>query len=139
MKYYKVVCKCGHVGRRNYIPIEFAIVAENGREASKIARLRPRVKHHHKDAILFVEKVSYEEYKNLLKQNSEDPYLKCKSKAEQKATCDLVDRLCFDAHSENVKYDKAERAKRVFFKLKKYKSHIKSIVTESNEYCYGVI
>lgn len=30
-KYYKVVCKCGRVGRKFYILIAFAVKAENGR------------------------------------------------------------------------------------------------------------
>ena len=32
--YYLVSCKCGHVGRDKYIPINFAVIAENGEEAA---------------------------------------------------------------------------------------------------------
>ena len=28
--YYEVIAKCGHVGRKNYIPVKFAVVAESG-------------------------------------------------------------------------------------------------------------
>ena len=34
--YYKVVAKCGHVGKCNYVPIIFAVVAENGIEADNM-------------------------------------------------------------------------------------------------------
>lgn len=34
-KYFMVIAKCGHVGRKNYIPVKFAVVAESGKEAAK--------------------------------------------------------------------------------------------------------
>ena len=55
---YEVICKCGHVGKQHYIEISFPIIAENGREAAKKARYLPRVKHHHKDAIINVRKIT---------------------------------------------------------------------------------
>ena len=51
MEFYLVTTKCGHVGKGHYVPITFPIKAENGKEAAKIARMLPRVKHHHWDAI----------------------------------------------------------------------------------------
>ena len=56
-KYYMVIAKCGHVGRKNYIPVKFAVVAESGKEAAKKVRQFPRVKHDHKDAISIVKDV----------------------------------------------------------------------------------
>ena len=41
-------------------PIIFAVVAENGKEASKKVREFPRVKHDHKDAILRCDKITLE-------------------------------------------------------------------------------
>ena len=73
--YYKVICKCGHVGRKNYVPIQFAIIAENGKEAAKIARQLPRVKHNHKDAILKVEKIDLKQFLEIKEINDSDQYL----------------------------------------------------------------
>ena len=73
--YYLVEAMCGHVGKRRYIPIKFAIIAENGKEAAKIARNIPRVKHDNKYAILQVEKVNYDTFQNQVNKNKEDQYL----------------------------------------------------------------
>ncbi|MCQ2772556.1 MAG: hypothetical protein MJ238_04705 [Bacilli bacterium] len=77
-KYFKVVAKCGHVGRRFYVPVQFAIRAQNGKEAAKKARDLPRVKHDHKDAILQVKEISYYEFKAINQVNKNDPYLQCR-------------------------------------------------------------
>lgn len=61
-KFYKVTCKCGHVGKQYFIRISFPINADSGKEASEIARSLPRVKHDHKDAILDCKEIDYEEY-----------------------------------------------------------------------------
>ena len=82
--YYKVKCKCGHVGRDKYIPIDFAIIALSGKEAALIARNIPRCKHHHKDCVLDVTKISYEEYRAIQINNKNDPYLNCKCIQEQR-------------------------------------------------------
>ncbi len=55
MRYFIVTAKCGHVGRDNYIPIDFAVKAESASKAASYARDLPRVKHDHKDAILSVQ------------------------------------------------------------------------------------
>ncbi len=77
-KYFKVTAKCGHVGRGQYIPINFAVKAYTASEASQKAREFPRVKKHLWDAIIGCEEVSKKEYKEILKINRKDPYLKCK-------------------------------------------------------------
>ena len=122
-KYYKVVCKCGHVGRKFYIPIAFAVKAENGREAAYKARYIPRVKHQHKDAVLEVNELSYDEYLSLKQYNDNDPYLRCASKQEQSKECDLDNRIISDDHfidfKEDKKVKKAKRKERVDFLLKK--------------------
>lgn len=83
-KYFIVEAKCGHIGKQFYIPIKFAVVATNAKEAANIARNFPRVKHNHKDAILSVEEVDYTTFITQIKLNSKIDYLKCKSKYEQK-------------------------------------------------------
>ena len=90
MNYYLVLCKCGHVTRDYYMPINFCIMAEDGEEAARIARKIPRVKHDYKDAILKVTKVNKEvfDYQNEI--NNLDPYLLCHSKHEQNEIFDLI-------------------------------------------------
>ena len=90
MNYYLVLCKCGHVSRDFYMPIEFCVRATDGKEAAKIARTIPRVKRNHKDAILRVMKVSKEVYDFQNEINDNDPYLLCKSKHEQKQIFELI-------------------------------------------------
>ena len=96
MKYYIVTTKCGHVGKNNYILIDFPVIAEDGKEAAKIAREIPRVKHHHKDAIRKVEEVSYERYLLLCKFNHQDNYLNSSSMQEQNLYCDDIEERIFE-------------------------------------------
>lgn len=93
-RFYKVICMCGHVGRNNYIPIPFAIQAKDGKEASKIARKRPRVKHDRKDAILSCTELSQEQYQELLCLNYNDPYLRCQNIQEQREHPEIQSRVC---------------------------------------------
>lgn len=62
MQYFIVRAKCGHVGRRKYIPIDFPIRARNIWSAESIARQKPGVKHNRIDAIISVRKSNYIEY-----------------------------------------------------------------------------
>lgn len=80
---YVVKCKCEHVGRHRYMPIEFAAISQSKKEASKIARDIPRVKYHHKDVILGVRQLSEREYQKLIEENNNSSYLKIKSKYQQ--------------------------------------------------------
>lgn len=91
--FFKVIAKCGHVGRQYYIPIAFPVAAENGKEAAAKVREFPRVKHHKKDAIISCDEITYKDYKELKKINSKDPYLKCHRKAEQKLIPGFEERI----------------------------------------------
>ena len=93
---YAVQCKCGHVGRHRYMPIEFPVIAINKKEAAKIARQIPRVKHDHKDAILNVRQVSEREFKEINEINNCNPYLKINSKHQQKEINDYIDEHAVD-------------------------------------------
>ena len=119
--YYEVIAKCGHVGRKHYVPIKFAVIAENGREAAKKVREFGRVKHGHKDAILNVNKIDHERFKEINKVNDDDPYLKCHSKHEQKLIYNLEERLVYEPHTKIIKYDKKTRKERIVYKIKKAK------------------
>lgn len=121
-KYFKVVTKCGHVGRRFYVPVQFAVIAESGKEAAKIARQYPRVKHQHKDAILQVKEISYEEFLSIKEVNNNDMYLHCHSRQEQNSLCDMASRIVEDPHFvKPVKDNKNARRERVEYKRKKFK------------------
>ena len=103
-KYFIVEAKCGHVGKQFYIPIKFAITAKSAKEAAEIIRQIPRVKHDHKDAILNVEKVSFEEYLTQQENNSKIDYLKCKSKYEQKNILDWIENNKIEETEVEYKY-----------------------------------
>ena len=120
--YYEVIAKCGHVGRKHYVPIKFAVIAEDGKEAAKKVRQFSRVKHNHKDAILNVKKISYERYLEIVEVNHNDQYLKCHSKHEQKLINNFEERLEDDFYNLEIKYDKQARIDRVSYKLKKFKN-----------------
>lgn len=82
-RYFSVECKCGHAGKMYYIPIKFAIEANNGKEAAEKGRWIPRVKHHQKYCILSVKELTEEEYYLLLSENRNDPFLNCHSDEDQ--------------------------------------------------------
>ena len=82
--YYKVLAKCGHVGRNNYIIKCFFVKANDGEEAAKIVRQKPRVKHHHKDAIRDVIAIELEEYLTGLKIMEADMYFKVQNSSDQR-------------------------------------------------------
>jgi len=90
MRYFTVTAKCGHVGKNRYIPITFPVRAESAAEAASVTRQMPRVKHHHRDAILSVTEVDYPEYLDLAYVNRFDPYLTCTSKRAQMAEYDAI-------------------------------------------------
>ena len=134
--YYMVLAKCGHVGRAYFIPITFDLIAKNGKEAAKLVRYFPRVKHNHKDAILFVRYISFEEYLQINENNDKDPYLKCHSKREQKLIENFSKRLVLDMHNIKKTYDKNLRRERIAFKFKKEKILKKSLCQEDYMYAF---
>ena len=108
-KYYKVVCMCGHVGRKKYVPIAFAVEAVDGKEAAKLARKIPRVKHDRKDAIIQCVEISKAQYKELRKINNEDPYLNCSNIQSQRKIPDfglrivkIIDESCGRKNSKEA-------------------------------------
>lgn len=82
--YFEVLAKCGHVGRKHYILKRFAIRAESAKEAARITRNIPRVKHHHKDAIRSVTAVTPERFAEIVRENSADPFFCCHSVQDQR-------------------------------------------------------
>ena len=92
-KYYKVTAKCGHVGRNNYVPINFAVKAESASEASQIVRRFPRVKKQLWDAIIACVEISKTQYKKILKINRNDPYLNAKCARDNSLALNESERI----------------------------------------------
>ncbi len=91
-KKYIVTVKGGHVGRKYYIPLRFPIEATSKKEAARIARQIPRVKHDHKDAIIDVIAVDDETFFKQIELNNQDPYFKAKNKQQQNIFKDDIDK-----------------------------------------------
>ena len=134
-KYYEVIAKCGHVGKKHYVPVKFAVIAEDGKEAAKMVRDFPRVKHDHKDAILNVNKIDYERFQEIVEMNRNDPYLKCHSRKEQKLIVNVAERMVADLHNVKQAFDKQARKDRVAYKLRKFKILEES--SKKEDYCYA--
>lgn len=134
--YYKVIAKCGHVGKKHYVPVKFAVIAEDSKEAAKMARDFSRVKHDHKDAILNVSKIDYERFQEIVEMNRNDPYLKCHLRQKQKLIYNLEERLEDNLHNKKVKYDKQARLDRVTYKIKKT-TILEKFSWEDSDYVYA--
>ena len=122
--YYKVYAKCGHVGIRKCINIWYAIEADSKKDAAAKVRWFPRVKHHHKDAILDVIEISKEEYIDILNKNNDDPYLKCHSRQEQNAIKDIYNRIIDDQYNlykeEHIKKELVVYRNKLIRNVRKY-------------------
>jgi len=114
-KFYKVAAMCGHVGKRHYIPVDFAIKAEDAHEAAEKTRRIPRVKHNKKDAIISCEEISFEDYKILKDCNENDQFLKCRCRRDQLLIDGLTGRVLpyldheqrkrtFETREERIEY-----------------------------------
>ena len=128
LEMYEVVCKCGHVGKSHYVKISFPVKAQSGKEAARIARSLPRVKHNHKDAILDVCRIDQNRYVELMEKNNQDPYLHCTCIQDQNLI-DISDRLFAerDADSYSNRKEKGGKdfycSKQKIRNAKKYMNH----------------
>ena len=103
MKYFEVIAKCGHVEKNYCVFVNFACVAENGKEAAAKVREYPRVKHDRKDAIRCVKEITFEEFVTLRAENDADPYLHCKNRQEQRNIPGFEERIKPDIREEQIK------------------------------------
>jgi len=127
MEFFQVTAKCGHVGRGQFYMGLFYVRAENGCAAAAIVRYMPRVKHNHKDAILAVVKVGYEEYKTGQAATRKNPYFKCRSIQEQRACMEEIEEsIHIETDSgerqrgREDRYAKLEAVRRAYRKANKY-------------------
>ena len=133
-KSFKAVCMCGHVGRNNYIPIAFAIKAVDGKEAAKIARGLPRVKHHKKYAVLSCEEISEEQYVELKRINDEDPYLSCKNIQEQREHPEIIQRAIRMEESKRKVIKNKELSKKYINWKRVGRYNTINVIEEENEF-----
>ena len=116
--FYKVIAKCGHVGRSRYCLKPFYVKAPDGRRAAEIVRNASRVKHDHKDAIKDVVEISEAEYSTGLRNNSRDPYFNCSNVQEQGRNFDRIAGYVFEEARPAAYADGESRKKRITLRLK---------------------
>lgn len=118
-KYFSVITKCGHVGRMNCVWIDFAICAENAKEAAAKARQIARVKHHHKNTIKNVVEITMEEFFKLKAVNDTDPYLHAKNHREQLQIEGFEDRIELDEYNIARNSQKTTKKDSLAFRIKR--------------------
>ena len=110
MKYFMVTAKCGHVGKNNYFKGTLFLKAENGKEAARIARECPRVKHDQKDAILSVTEINSIIFEAGREMNHKIHYYTCETIQEQRQyMSEIVDNIFVE---ERVFEEPVRRTKR---------------------------
>ena len=121
--YFKVEAKVGHVSKNKFMIQSYYITATSAKEAALTARFDcPRVKHHHKDAIISVTKITYEDYIRGNIEFRNDPYNQCKNIQEQRQYCpDLYQKL----YDEENQYSKNWRKEKDFDKPYNKKKAVK--------------
>jgi len=124
LKYYKVIAKCGHVGMSRYYAGAFYIAADTGKEAAKIVRNRPRVKHGHTDAILELMEISHDDYTLGKLETRANPYFHATSNYEQCLHWDAIADCVFseiDDSDLGAWYDTKNHS--LYLKKKKRRCH----------------
>lgn len=109
MNYYKVVAKCGHVGRGHYIPKNFFVIAEDGKQAAYKVRFTPRVKHDWKDAIISVELIDRDEFIHGSEIQDQDLYFQVTNSSEQKAYGVIDYEQVFELDEPDIKKKKKDK------------------------------
>lgn len=124
LEMFEAVCKCGHVGKSHYIPISFPLMAQSKKDAARIARGLPRVKHDHQDAILNVFKIDKKRYFELVETNNRNLYLRCTCIQDQNLI-DLSDRLMNEDRSTHYTSRKEENKKPFYCNKQKIRNQKK--------------
>ena len=117
MKYFMVTAKFGHVGRNNYFKGFLFLKANTGKEAARIARNCPRVKHGQKDAIIGVQEIDFLSFENGRKANHSIHYYTCKNIQEQKMYYfEIENNIFVEEHllEEPKKYPKKHSLRKMY-------------------------
>lgn len=132
MKYFMVIAKCGHVGKNNYFKGEFFFKSENGKEAARLARECPRVKHDQKDTILAVSEIDLTTYETGIKQKRFSHYYTSENVQEQRMYySEIKDNIFAEekTYKESKKYAKKHSLRKVYnidpdYELMKHRRNI---------------
>lgn len=135
-KYFSVETKCGHVGKLHCVWIQFAICAENAKEAAEKARQIARVKRHHKNAIKEVVEITVVEFFKLKAINDADPYLHAKNHREQLQIEGFEERIELDEYNIARRYQKTSKKASLGFRVKRAQTREKSHKIALKEYFY---
>lgn len=117
MKYFMVIAKCGHVSKNNYFKGGLFFKAENGKEAARLARECPRVKHDQKDAILEVLEIDSAAYETGIRQIRFSHYYTSENVQEQRMYfSEIKDNIFVEekAYKESKKYAKRHSLRKVY-------------------------
>lgn len=136
-KYFSVKTKCGHVGKFRCVWIDFAVVAENAKEAAEKVKKYSRVKRHQKSCIESVTKIDFENFMMLKAKNDADPYLHCKSIQEQRAVEGFEDRIEVDEYNIAKYSKKVTKKESLEYRVKRAKVKENSQKRALREYFYG--
>ena len=135
-KYLSVKTKCGHVGRFHCVWIDFAVAAENAKEAAEKVKQYGRVKRHQKSCIESVMKIDFEDFMTLKAKNDADPYLHCKSIQEQRAVEGFEDRIEVDEYNIAKYSKKVTKKESLEYRVKRAKVKENSQKSALREYFY---
>lgn len=115
-RYFVATMKGGHVRRSHYVVFWHYMKACSFEEAKEICKNLPRAKKDHKDFILEMKEITYEEYLEGRKKELNDPYLRCSNRQEQDLIYDQIESRIFpDPHY----FEKIVREKRRCYNLEK--------------------
>ena len=142
-KYFEVMAKCGHVGKEYYYLGAFYECAESKKQAAEIVRNRPRVKHHHKDAIMSVTEITREEFEAGIERKRTEAYYACTNVQEQRSAWDSISAFVYEEprYAEKKDFSKAERMEnrreRIRFAQAKQKSNLRfTLQSMAEAYAY---
>ncbi|MDE5755668.1 MAG: hypothetical protein K2I23_01080 [Clostridia bacterium] len=112
-KYFEVVAKCGHVGRRYYYEGHFFVAAQCASNAAQAIKNVPRVKHNHSDAILWTKEINYDEYVRGCIAMENNLYFKVKKPKDQAEIWDLIKQDVYPETRSQIEYrDKHSKSKK---------------------------
>ena len=115
IKYYAVTVRAGHVGRKFYYPATFGVRARSAAEAAAAARNFSRVKHDHKFVIISCYEITLEEYLQIIKANSENPYFKVENKQQQNLYAEeIYSMICEEEEAPDYRTDDAFSKKSMY-------------------------
>ena len=135
-KYFSVKTKCGHVGKFRCVWIDFAVAAENAKEATEKVKKYSRVKRHQKSCIESVTEIDFENFMMLKAKNDADPYLHCKSIQEQRAVEGFEDRIELDEYNIAKYSKKVTKKESLEYRVKRAKVKENSQKRALREYFY---